>query len=118
MARKEILPAIIAYENFIANAIVTKHSADKKLSCRLEEGLLEELCSLADEFVERVDELKSNIEEYDLEGLALERAEFCKDVLLDTMSKLRAVSDRIELILGKDFMPFPSYEDILYSVKY
>ncbi len=118
MARKEILPAILAYENFVANAIASKRAVDKKLPCRLEEGLLEELSTLSEEFADRVEELKSNIEEYDLEGLALERAEFCKDVLLDTMNKLREVSDKIELILGKDFTPFPSYEDILYSVKY
>ena len=31
---------------------------------------------------------------------------------------IRSIYDGIELILAKDFQPFPSYEDILYSVKY
>jgi glutamine synthetase type III len=34
------------------------------------------------------------------------------------MQVLRDCADRMELITGKDFITFPTYEDILYSVKY
>ena len=37
-----------------------------------------------------------------------------KLVLLQGLPK----ADKMELIMGKEFHPYPSYEDILYSVKY
>ena len=43
---------------------------------------------------------------------------YCKEVLLKDMEEVRAVADEMELIIGKTFITFPNYEDILYSVKY
>ena len=34
------------------------------------------------------------------------------------MEELRNYADQMELLIGKDFSAFPTYEDILYSVKY
>ena len=38
----------------------------------------------------------------------------------DYIKKLeeRKTADEMELLTGKEFIPFPTYEDILYSVKY
>ena len=34
------------------------------------------------------------------------------------MQELRNYADKMELLMGKDYIKFPTYEDILYSVKY
>ena len=49
---------------------------------------------------------------------AFEQAKYCREVILADMEKLRYYADAMELILGKKFCPFPTYEDILYSIKY
>ena len=48
----------------------------------------------------------------------LQKAKYCQKTLLKDMERLRLASDSMELIVGKDFAAFPTYEDILYSVKY
>ena len=48
----------------------------------------------------------------------VDRAKYCREVLLTDMEDLRKTADEMELLTGKEFIPFPTYEDILYSVKY
>ena len=36
---------------------------------------------------------------------------------LPATEKVRTVADQIELILDEEYKPFPSYEDLLYSVQ-
>ena len=52
------------------------------------------------------------------EIIAKIKAFFAKDVLLANIECLRHNADSMELLIGKEFIPYPSYEDILYSVKY
>ncbi len=118
MARKEIVPAVIGYQNFLAQEINAKKAVDKRLSCKLETEILTNLSNLSQSFAKVLDELCANIEGYKKDDNSLSKAKYCKDVLLENMNELRKVSDKMELITGKSFMPFPTYEDILYSVKY
>ena len=37
--------------------------------------------------------------------------------ILPTMEEVRAVADQIEVLLGEEYKPFPSNEDLLYSVQ-
>ncbi len=118
MARKEIVPAVIGYQNFLAQEINAKRAVDKRLPCKLETEILTNLSNLSQSFAKVLDELCANIEGYKKDDNSLSKAKYCKDVLLENMNELRKVSDKMELITGKSFMPFPTYEDILYSVKY
>ena len=118
MARKEIVPAIIGYENFLIEEVNKKLALSKKLSCKLERGIINQISTLSEKFSDIVDTLCANIKAYKKEASSLDKAKYCKEVLLENMNALREVSDEMELIIGKKFMPFPTYEDILYSVKY
>ncbi len=118
MARKEIVPAVIGYQNFLIDEVNKKIAFDKKLSTKLEKGILTQLSNLSEKFSEILTKLCENIEGYEKGMSALDSAKYCRDVLLENMNALREVSDKMELIIGKKFMPFPTYEDILYSVKY
>jgi len=40
-----------------------------------------------------------------------------KEVVLGAMEALRETADEIELVLGKEFLPYPIYSEILYSIK-
>ena len=42
---------------------------------------------------------------------------YLKDNVLTVMSEVRDVIDSVELIVGKEYWPFISYGDLLYSVK-
>ena len=36
------------------------------------------------------------------------------DLVLPAMAAARAVADEIEPLLGEDYQPYPSYEDLLF----
>ena len=49
--------------------------------------------------------------------MAVKLSTYLKDNVLTKMEALRTVIDEIELIVDKDYWPFVSYGDLLYSVK-
>ena len=115
MARKEIVPAVIKYQTFILKELKEKAKLDN-LKSTLEESILTKISSLTEKFANYLDKLEKDLENYDHSLDALSRATYCRDKLLADMEGLRKYADRIELIIGKEFNPFPSYEDILYSI--
>ncbi len=117
MARQEITPAIIAYESFLLGEINAKKEYGK-LPCKLESNLIERISKLSNEFDFNLEKLSEDIaKEKEVVG-TLEKAKYCREVILEDMFRLRKVADEAELLIGKKFAPYPSYEDILYSVKY
>ena len=118
MARKQITPAIIGYEKFLIEEANVKRAYDKKLYRGLEDKLIRDIANLSEEFSKALDKLILDTERFDKKDTNLNKARYCKEVLLADMTTLRNFADQMELIVGKEYMPFPTYEDILYSVKY
>ena len=48
---------------------------------------------------------------------AYEMARFYHEVIFVNMIDLRGVVDGLELLVGKEYWPYPTYGDIIYSVK-
>ncbi len=117
MARKEITPAIIKYEHLLLSEIKLKESSGA-LSAKLESGVLRRVAELSEKFADGADELENALSSWNAGGSNLEKATYCRDKLLPLMETVRKYADETELLLGKEYRPFPSYEDILYSVKY
>ncbi len=117
IARKEITPSIISYEEFLLSTLTLKNQYGSN-RCKLEQKLFDELSMLADDFSELIDKLNDSLFKYNSSWTNLSKAKYCKNTLLKDMEKLREVADKMELLVGKDFSTFPSYDDILYSVKY
>ena len=117
VARKEIAPAIIGYQSFIIKELNEKKALGD-YNADLETGILAEISALSGKFSAATDKLAKDIDGYDKTAANYDKALYCKDRLLADMEELRTYADAIELILSKKFSPFPTYEDILYSVKY
>ena len=117
IARKEIAPAIIAYQGFIAREINDKIAAGG-FNLDLERGVLKELSELSGKFSAAVNKLLADINGYNAKAENYAKAVYCKEKFLSDMEELRKYADAAELIMSKKVSPFPSYEDILYSVKY
>ena len=117
MARMEILPSIVKYQDFLLAEIMKKKNFPA-LSSKPEEDLVSRISSHLESFYSELLLLEESIEKYPASAPARERAFYSKDKLLASMERLRGSADRMELLIGKKFLPYPSYEDILYSVKY
>ncbi len=117
IARKEITPAVIGYEEFLLSELTLKKDYGA-VSSKLEAKLLERISSLSDEFSDTLDKLDQSLEKYNSTWSNLTKAKYCKNTLLKLMEGLRRVADKMELLVGKEFITIPTYDDILYSVKY
>ena len=118
MASKEIVPAVIKYENFVLDTLTKKKEFNVKLSNKLEDGILNKLIMLSDKLSISLETLKKDIDAFRSSWTTLKKAKYCESVLLKDMAELRKIADALELLIGKEFQPYPNYEDILYSVKY
>ena len=118
IARKHITPAVIGYQSFLLKELNLKKECGVQLSCDLEQNLLEKLSLLSKEFSIALDKLVEDTKKFNKEWTNLVKAKYCKNTLLKDMNALRNCADQMELLIGKEFISFPTYEDILYSVKY
>ena len=117
IARKEITPSIINYQKFLLSELSLKKEFPA-LKCDYETALAKKMATLTDTFGELLDMLGVDLDKFNSTWSNLTKARYCKRVLLKDMENLRKVADEMELLIGKDFSTFPTYDDILYSVKY
>ena len=113
MAQKEILPAVSAYSAKLYE------NAEKKSSfgCRYEKDTAEKLSALMDEIYSAAAELENAVARLDSISGITEEAFFVKDEIIPKMSALRFPADKAEELTAKEYWPFPTYGEILFSVK-
>ena len=117
MAKKEILPAVEKYTKSLADTLAAKKAAVAGLPCKYETAAVTKLSELSDSIADATDDLKAEIEKFQAIEDVTEAANDIRDVILGKMDSLRAVCDEAETITTKEFWPFPTYSDLLFSVK-
>ncbi len=117
MASKDILPAVCGYVKELSDTVISKKNACPSVSCLYEEKTIEKLSSLCNEIYEKLGELREIVSEseriYDSQKLS----RFCCDNIIPAMDNLRAPVDEAEEITCEKNWPYPSYGDLLFSVK-
>ena len=117
MARKDVLPAVSAYSASLAAAALSKKALSPAIDCSFEEELTARLSRLAAETARCVRVLDSAVSGSASVSGALAQAEYFRDAVLPAMTGLRAAVDELETITASGYWPWPSYGDILFSVK-
>ena len=117
MAKKEILPAVEKYTKSLADTLAAKKAAVAGLPCKYETAAVTKLSELSDSIADATDDLEAEIEKFQAIEDVTEAANDIRDVILGKMDSLRAVCDEAEAITAKEFWPFPTYSDLLFSVK-
>ncbi len=117
MARKEILPAVEGYTKSLAETLAAKKAAVAGLPCKYETATITKLSELSDKIADATADLDGEIAKFQAIEDVTEAANDIRDVILGKMDALRAVCDEAETITAKEFWPFPTYSDLLFSVK-
>lgn len=117
MAETGIMPAISAYTAELAKTVNAKRSADETVSCGYEVGTLKKLSALNDSIAMKFDELENELQKIHAVSAIEEQACMIRDALLPKMSELRVLCDQAEIKTAKSYWPYPSYADLLFSVK-
>ena len=111
MARTQIIPAGFRYGEALAEYAMKK----KELGVQglAETDLLRRVSALTDEIAAKTEALEqAMIGLYDNEHPSY----YCRDTIIPAMNELRAAADQLEPLTAKEYQPFPTYADLLYSV--
>ena len=117
MARTQIAPAIEKYINDLAKTASLKKSLSPDISCGFETGVITKLSGLVDTISAKTEELDRKIAEVQNIGEIGAQADAVRDSILTNMSELRLACDEAETVTTKEYWPFPTYGDLLFSVK-
>mgnify|MGYP004496915259 FL=1 len=117
MSKTDISPAITKYTAKLAKAIKNKKLADSSIPCSYETSVLKKLSELNDSIAVKTEELESiltSLSDYNDIG---KESFAIRDSLIPKMEEVRSLCDEAETCTAKEFWPYPSYGDILFSVK-
>lgn len=115
MVHKDIIPAAFKYLNVLAD---TEFKMQRVMTmCDAGLKLMEKLNTLVNDLSNKADALAAKHEETRAIVDLMQRAHAYAKVVIPAMEEVRAIADQIEPLLGEEYKPFPSYEDLLYSVQ-
>ncbi len=116
MAKKDIVPAILSFETALCDAIAAKKAVCETIDASLESGLLKKVSELSGKLAQHIEALEKAEEEAGTIADFEKQAAFYKDSVLSAMENLRATVDALEVCVGREYWPYPSYADMIFRV--
>lgn len=117
MARQDIIPAVAKYLKLLCDELSVKSNVCASASRTYEEKTIELLSSCLDEIycnINKLDELVKAA--HDIKS-AKDKADYYHDKVLESMNEVRRIADIMEVHTAKEYWPFPSYGDLLFSIQ-
>ena len=116
MVKKDIYPTEIEYMKLVTESISKKMALGLDIPCESEKDLLKSLASLSDSLMKKCSVLEAALADAEKNEDIIEQSNYFRDVIFPAMQEMRAVADELETITAKDYWPYPTYSDLLYSV--
>ena len=114
MTRRQILPAVLRFMGDMAAA----SGNIRGIGCECASGseLTASLCTTTDQLSLDLQKLESALRGRPVGNNALEDARYMHDTVLPAMADLRESADRLETMTDKNCWPFPTYDELLFSI--
>ncbi|HBL40251.1 MAG TPA: glutamine synthetase type III [Ruminococcaceae bacterium] len=117
MAKKEILPAVLAYANLVMNNLKLK----KKIGLPVENTevykLNGKLSELTDKLSLAIEALEATLHALNRNEDNLARSAYYRDFIVPAMEQLRVTADKLEEMVAEEYWPYPTYNELLFRVK-
>ncbi len=114
MLNGQILPAFSEY------AVALINSAESKTAAGLKNSYEKETAKHLSELSEAIYKEKAALETAIEKALSIkedfEKAAVCRDEILNSLEVLRKSVDKGEALLAKDYLPYPTYDELLFSI--
>lgn len=116
MAKRDIIPAVSDFTAVLCQNVASKKAVCEDIPCETEKSLIRKLSALNDETTLAVNKLERDLKQIDKEDI-LPASQSMAHVIIPDMEEVRRLVDEMETITSSDYWPYPTYYDILYSVK-
>lgn len=116
MAKRDVIPAVSDFVADLCQNVAAKRAVCEEIPYNTEKNLIARLSKLNDAASAAVEKLESDLKAIDKEQVVPAAKAMAHTVIPD-MDALRKAVDEMETLVSSDYWPYPSYFDILYSVK-
>lgn len=117
MTKKDIMGAACEYQYSLAEVVNAKKATGVAVATAAEEKLLSQAAEMTASLQERLEKLEADVDALDESQEALAIARYYREVIFEDMNSLREVIDALEVVVPSDIWPYPTYGEMLYSVK-
>lgn len=115
MGKQDIYPAVNAYVAELCSVIAAKRAVSEKMSCKADTALAEQLSKMNDAFADAMKKLEKDLSEMPAgEGPASQKM---AHVIVPDMDAVRTLADGMEKLCASDYWPYPTYTELLYSIR-
>ena len=115
MARQDIYPAVNGYIAELCSVIASKQTISSKISCEADITLAEKLSTMNEAMANAMKKLETDLSE--MPAAIGPASQKMAHVVVPDMEAVRALADSMEKLTSSDYWPYPSYTDMLYSIK-
>ncbi len=117
MVKRNITGAALRYEKLLADTLAAKKQVSSSISTKTEEKLLEHVSELVSQLDIRLGKLVEDMEKEDGMEDVVELAKYHRDTIAPATLSVREIVDELETLVPLDIWPYPTYGQILYSVR-
>lgn len=115
MANRGIVPQALKYQKELADTVILKSQAVPGIDVRTESTLLQDISALTSKLSSSMSELGRRLRQVPASDDPAVPAYYYRETILPLMKQMRDAADKIELIESEDYLPYPSYQELLYS---
>ena len=116
MVQKDFLPSLFSYVNDLACTGSSKKELVPGITTKAEEKLITKLSGLADVISDELDTLKDMIGTAEGMDDYLKAGTYYHDTILAEMEKIRLVVNDAEVLIPEDYLPYPTYDALLFYI--
>ena len=117
MVRKDFTTGLVRYMKDVTNEALKKKELLPDSLCSYENRILCRLDQTSEQILKALDILEADTEKAEGIDDILERATFYQQTILTEMDTLRGWTDQAEAIIPDEYLPYPTYEKMLFSLR-
>ncbi len=117
MVRKDFTAGLVRYMKDITNEALKKKELLPDSLCSYENRILKKLDETSEQIITALDKLQADTLKAEKIGNILEQAAYYQETILSEMETLRSWTDQAEAIIPDEYLPYPTYEHMLFSLR-
>jgi len=117
MVRKDFTAGLVQYMKDVTNEALKKRDLLPDSRCSYESRILQKLDETSEQILDALDALDADTKKAEAIEDILAQAAFYQKTILAEMETLRSWTDQAEAIIPDQYLPYPTYEQMLFSLR-
>ena len=117
MVKKDFTPALFSYVSEVSKEALDKKKLLPSLPASYEEQIIKTLTKASEQIATALSNLSADTLQAEKMEEPLASARYYHDIILSDMGALRAAVDQAEAIIPGCYLPYPTYDELLFSLR-